>query len=812
MASRPSTVPQLDTNQTYRTIPSPSKVTDGYLFEDPLPAANVNYLWGWAGDWLAWLDERSADGAVPATDLYLQGVDTVDGLGGRVRISGGSPVSSGTWSGGEVRLAGGTPTVDGNGGWVVLDGGDAGGAGFGGSIQFSGGTSATGDGGDILFYPGLGGASNGGVSVNDAKYWADFEIHPHANGAVDLALMGDNSSTSYTEIGFMSENSGSYYAEWYTGAMGYQHATYPGEFFIMHYRNIAGTPVQKRVIRIDDSDIISMHGTPLWADVEIHPRASGTIDLALIGDNSSTSYTEIGFMSENSGSYYAEWYLGSRGYQKSANPGEFFLVHNRNVAGTPGYKEVLKIEDNDTVRWVTDAMSINRDGGVQTDLSLWCDNSSGAYNEIGFLSQNGASTYSSWWVGAQGYQASVNPGTFFIFHGKNIAGGTPNSTPFYIGDDDKIGMGGVTTPLGTVHIQSSVVSGASVTYDDLVIEANGWAGATIVCPTASGAAYAFANQTGPYKAALEWDSNNDQLYLFHSSGNYFNINSTGISFNTTGPLGTCHIKTGAAGGSVTPDVGADDLILENSTYGGMTIITPATSGGSTIAFAYAGTPLAGQIYFSNDDDKLYALAGSHYFVATNTGTFGFDKETPDTLVHLYGTPAEITYEVSSGDKYLAGNNTGSWRIRNVTDTRTDFSISGTGSITCGAIAATAIVSGEDGLAGTGNGAGDGVVGTGGSTNGSIGVVGTSNATNGVGVKGTGSGTSLTTSFGVHGVSQSVPGVAAESDTTSPVRGSLHLVGQNATPTTSIPGDMCYNSTTGNFMICTLAGWKVIAVV
>ena len=73
MPNKPTTVPQLDTNQSNRTIPAASKVSDGYLTNDLLPAANANYLWGWAGDWLGWLDATFEDGDLPG-DVRINGV------------------------------------------------------------------------------------------------------------------------------------------------------------------------------------------------------------------------------------------------------------------------------------------------------------------------------------------------------------------------------------------------------------------------------------------------------------------------------------------------------------------------------------------------------------------------------------------------------------------------------------------------------------------------------------------------------------------------------------------------------------------
>lgn len=89
MPNKPTTVPQLDTNSTNRTIPAPSKVTDGYVTNDILPSANANYLWGWAGDWFGWLNSTFGDGpaagdlSLPPLDDTLPAADDSQTLGNR---------------------------------------------------------------------------------------------------------------------------------------------------------------------------------------------------------------------------------------------------------------------------------------------------------------------------------------------------------------------------------------------------------------------------------------------------------------------------------------------------------------------------------------------------------------------------------------------------------------------------------------------------------------------------------------------------------------------------------------------------------
>lgn len=89
MPNKPTTVPTLDTNQTNRTAPAASKISDGYVLNDTFPAANANYLHGWAGDWISWLDATFGDGANAASlDIALGGGTNMLTVEGRATIEG----------------------------------------------------------------------------------------------------------------------------------------------------------------------------------------------------------------------------------------------------------------------------------------------------------------------------------------------------------------------------------------------------------------------------------------------------------------------------------------------------------------------------------------------------------------------------------------------------------------------------------------------------------------------------------------------------------------------------------------------------
>ncbi len=91
--SRPSVIPTIDSNSTNRSAPPAGKQTDGYVNTDIFPAPEFNWTQGFTSDWLAWLDERTADGATPARDLALQGVAATGAsgdAGGFVTITSGA--------------------------------------------------------------------------------------------------------------------------------------------------------------------------------------------------------------------------------------------------------------------------------------------------------------------------------------------------------------------------------------------------------------------------------------------------------------------------------------------------------------------------------------------------------------------------------------------------------------------------------------------------------------------------------------------------------------------------------------------------
>lgn len=89
---------------------------------------------------------------------------------------------------------------------------------------------------------------------------------------------------------------------------------------------------------------------------------------------------------------------------------------------------------------------------------------------------------------------------------------------------------------------------------------------------------------------------------------------------------------------------------------------------------------------SNASKGHILFGNSGYDEANNR--LGLGTTIPDTLAHLYGTEPDITYEDSAaGDKFKVGNDGGTFRVYNVTDTRTDIAADGAGRVSMGGAAA-----------------------------------------------------------------------------------------------------------------------------
>jgi hypothetical protein len=321
MASRPSTIPQLDTNKTNRTIPAASKVTDGYPLNDPLPASNVNYLHGWAGDWLEWLQERTEDGAVPATDLTLRGINalTVTGDGGDLVLkSGDGGATSGDAGnvlvelGSVVSGASGYFGVEGPSSYLWLKNTD--------NAAYSEVYLSTDDGGVKGSWEVGTWASSHATKPGIFYVYQDKDNAGSAVGLTRLSIAQDGSvgigvdsptaplqvsstntyvqlettdATTYSEVFFRTESGGTK-GSWEVGTWGSSHASTPGVFYVIQHNDNSGALVNLPRLTIDQNGDVTIPGTITSGKIAATSVTTNSPGVTAVGDGSGAGVDATG--------------------------------------------------------------------------------------------------------------------------------------------------------------------------------------------------------------------------------------------------------------------------------------------------------------------------------------------------------------------------------------------------------------------------------------------------------------------------------------------------------------------------------------
>ena len=142
-------------------------------------------------------------------------------------------------------------------------------------------------------------------------------------------------------------------------------------------------------------------------------------------------------------------------------------------------------------------------------------------------------------------------------------------------------------------------------------------------------------------------SNGTDLFLNRTSGadihfRHSNVtqmvikNSGNVGIGTTSPAAKLHVQSSVAGGGITPNTDADDLVVENNDNGGISIFTPDQN--------------VGRLYFGVPSDNDYFSIRGHYnagtpFLRFNTGAAELVRIQSDGKVGIGTTTPSHTLEV-----------------------------------------------------------------------------------------------------------------------------------------------------------------------
>lgn len=166
---------------------------------------------------------------------------------------------------------------------------------------------------------------------------------------------------------------------------------------------------------------------------------------------------------------------------------------------------------------------------------------------------------------------------------------------------------------GTLHVHTATAGTvtAETDADDLVVENSANGGISILTPNNQVGAIKFGDPDDAGVAALKYDHTASAFIIETESSELLRAVSGGdIGIGISSPDGTLHVHTATAG-TVTASTDADDLVVENSTSGGISILTPNNVAGS-LYFGDADSNFQGAIQYKHDTSemRLY-VSGTH---------------------------------------------------------------------------------------------------------------------------------------------------------------------------------------------------------
>jgi len=216
-----------------------------------------------------------------------------------------------------------------------------------------------------------------------------------------------------------------------------------------------------------------------------------------------------------------------------------------------------------------------------------------------------------------------------------------NATAITIDSSENVGIG-TTSPLVKTHVHNGsdaknivLITGADTTTEYLGLG------------TESGIGYITSGSSSSDSHSL--------AFRYAASGvetEAMRIDSSGkVGIGETSPLGKLHVKTADSGVS-SANANADDLIVENSDYTGISILGENES---NIHFGDNEDPDVGRIEYSHSSNHMvFRTNGSDKMLINSSGNVGIGTTSPSETLHVKRADGTALIVESSNDQ----NNTG----------------------------------------------------------------------------------------------------------------------------------------------------------
>ena len=163
-----------------------------------------------------------------------------------------------------------------------------------------------------------------------------------------------------------------------------------------------------------------------------------------------------------------------------------------------------------------------------------------------------------------------------------------------------IDVTGTVTADGILTQDGTSGATASTNADQLVIESSTRGGLSILTPNNTLGEIYFGDPENNNIGRIWYDHSNDSMAFRTNASEAMRIASNGnVGINEASPLGKLHVKTGESGAGV--NASASDLVLEDATDAGMSIISTGTA---NIYFGDVANGSVGRISYSHSNNAL----------------------------------------------------------------------------------------------------------------------------------------------------------------------------------------------------------------
>ena len=135
---------------------------------------------------------------------------------------------------------------------------------------------------------------------------------------------------------------------------------------------------------------------------------------------------------------------------------------------------------------------------------------------------------------------------------------------------------------------------------------------------------------------LKYDNSIDKLKIHSSTNDGITMDISGrVGIGTTDPLGTTHIYTADAGGTIATNSSHDDLIIENNGNCGIQLSSPASSY-QYLAFGDTASANQGYVRYYHSSDRMDLRAGGTDTLSIVGGDVGIGTTGPSAKLHVAG--------------------------------------------------------------------------------------------------------------------------------------------------------------------------------